>query len=197
MGRREVLGVALDQQVLPCERWPLDLLTGLSVLCSQQGLDEGWLLATADDGVLWGRMVQGQWETAPGACGVPPVLIRPSTLQELRVFNPTVEIRIWRGENGFEGTASRDRTVSAQRDDNPFAIEEEWVLRGAREGPPLAPGVVCLRDVAGSWQAIPGEDGKATRYVLQVRKYFEASGTRWQPRGIRWLALKSLRSNEG
>lgn len=53
------------------------------------------LLAIADDGVIWGRFVNGKLVTAPGA----PEL-RSKTLQQAFVFGADDEVRLFRDELG-------------------------------------------------------------------------------------------------
>src|SRR5947199_5744016 len=65
-----------------------------------------WLLAHADDGVIWGRLDGGRLVTSfeaaagdGGALGVCPEL-RTVTLQQARLFGPAAELLLWRDGGG-------------------------------------------------------------------------------------------------
>lgn len=61
-----------------------------------------YLLAHADDGVIWGRFASERWYTSHEAAGdeapavCPP--LREVTLQEVRLFDEQAEILLWREE---------------------------------------------------------------------------------------------------
>jgi len=135
-----------------------------------------WLLAHADDGVVWGRVHNGRIVTAenlePDIC--PP--LRKETLQQLRLFAPHAELLLWRdGENHWSARLIRD----AENGEEPFwreAIDEFQILWGTY-AEPLSEGFTLMRDgTQGLCHIVPielsGEFENERRPLrLQVRHY--------------------------
>lgn len=68
-----------------------------------------WLLAHADDGVIWGKMEDDRLNLPdPDRFGhlVPP--LRALSLQQARLFGPSAELRIWRNEAGWQACLIQD-----------------------------------------------------------------------------------------
>jgi len=59
-----------------------------------------YLLAHADDGVIWGRIDNSELHTSHGIAPASPSL-HPSTLQQARLFSPAGELLLWRDDNGW------------------------------------------------------------------------------------------------
>lgn len=101
----------------------------------------GWLLAHADDGVIWGR-IDGQrlitsHDAARGHAGAEPVCrpLRSATLRQARLFGPAGELLLWRdGENGWHARVIQDgaagESATWER-----AFDEEHLLWGTRATP--------------------------------------------------------------
>lgn len=94
-----------------------------------------YLLAHADDGVIWGRKLDGEelltsYEVAPEYS--PP--LRTETLQTVRVFGPAGELLVWRDEIGAWAGRLIAEPETAQ--DTPsvweLAFEEEQILLGTK-----------------------------------------------------------------
>lgn len=83
-----------------------------------------YLLAHADDGVIWGRVDADGLHTSHGIVPASPPL-RTSTLQQARLFGPAGELLLWR-----EGDGWRARHVAdAPGNDNDY-IDETQILWG-------------------------------------------------------------------
>jgi CRISPR-associated protein (TIGR03984 family) len=85
-----------------------------------------FLLAHADDGVIWGRMENGTLVTAPETDFSPP--LRTETLQSARLFNDTGEIYLWRdGDNRFHARA----IIDGKGDSAEYSYyDEDYILWG-------------------------------------------------------------------
>lgn len=65
--------------------------------------EETWLLAYAEDGVIWGKLNDGKLllpKTAP--------TLAPQTLLEARLFGDKGEIHLWRSDDGFSACRVTD-----------------------------------------------------------------------------------------
>lgn len=132
-----------------------------------------WLLAHADDGVIWGKVMDGKLVTAPAS----PAL-RGETLQNARLFNQTSEIYLWRDGDGVFQTRSIQDAETPQKELSYF--DEDQILWGnsveATEN-----GFTLLSDGAqGLKHYVPLEvtaDGENRPLRLKVRHYLEEDDT--------------------
>lgn len=83
-----------------------------------------YLLAHADDGVIWGRIDNRKLHTSHGIAPASPPL-HPSTLQQVRLFSPARELLLWRDDNGWRARLVAD--VPGNDDD---IIDEDQILWG-------------------------------------------------------------------
>lgn len=83
-----------------------------------------YLLAHADDGVIWGRIDTDGLHTSHGIAPASPSL-RAATLQQVRLFGPAGELLLWRSDNGWR--ARRVTDVVGYTDD---VIDEDQILWG-------------------------------------------------------------------
>lgn len=98
----------------------------------QDGLP--FLLAHADDGVVWGKLVEQKLITSRDAAGesareISP-LLRGITLQQAFVFGPSGEVRLWRDDSGWQcyQCSSADELAFASP-----SLPDEWqVLWGTK-----------------------------------------------------------------
>jgi CRISPR-associated protein (TIGR03984 family) len=58
-----------------------------------------WLLAHADDGVIWGELRQGELHLSCDAFPEVSPLLRIETLQQVRLFGHLAELLMWRDES--------------------------------------------------------------------------------------------------
>jgi len=160
-------------------------------LAGQMNEQRPWLLAHADDGVIWGkRGSNGNLTLSSDVFGDPEkyplvaVKLRAETLQEARVFGPGGEVRLWRTDEGFAARWLTDDGVGLEalsdekhllwHQGNPVEVHQETGFallqegaRGQCHAPPLIP-----------------QDG---RPKLIVRHYVD-----YDPEGQAYIALSRL-----
>jgi CRISPR-associated protein (TIGR03984 family) len=83
-----------------------------------------YLLAHADDGVIWGRVDGDGPHTSHGIAPASPPL-RASTLQQARLFGPAGELLLWRDDDGL-----RARVVTEVPGNDDDIIDEDQILWG-------------------------------------------------------------------
>ncbi len=126
-----------------------------------------WLLAHADDGVIWGRCDAGGLITSRTAleeggetdpCSPP---LRAVTLQEARLFGPTAELLLWRGEQGgWQARVIRDGAGGDPAVQGDAAVVEEVAVpRDGAIGDTGVPGRAAPTTAFAA--AVPGEAGVA------------------------------------
>lgn len=81
-----------------------------------------WLLAHADDGVIWGKVFNGKLVTAP----VDFSMLETTTLQNARLFNRAMEIYLWRDGDGIFQARSVQEGAGEPRQ----YFDEEQILWG-------------------------------------------------------------------
>lgn len=142
-----------------------------------------WLLAHADDGVIWGRVgANGILVTSRDAAQGQTVLqnvcppLRAETLQQARLFSEEAELLLWRdGDNTWHARLIR-QPVAGETAKFTAAIDEPQILWGT-DPQPLDNGFTLMSDGAqGLRHAVPLEVGgrfnEMTRPLrLWVRHY--------------------------
>jgi CRISPR-associated protein (TIGR03984 family) len=128
-----------------------------------------FLLAHAEDGVIWGRVEDGTLITAPETDFSPP--LRMETLQSARLFSDAREIYLWRdGDNIFHA-----RAIIDDEGDPAEYYEEDQILWGDHIEPSgdnftkMSDGAQGLRHIVPIAVANPG--GKRRPVRLTVRHY--------------------------
>jgi CRISPR-associated protein (TIGR03984 family) len=136
-----------------------------------------WLLAHADDGVIWGKLDEnGQLITSDSvAPNVSPAL-RSETLQQARLFSENAELLLWRdGDNQWRSRLIR-KPLDGETPTFTDAIDEPQMLWGTHPQPPDN-GFTLMNDGAqGLRHAVPlvvsGTFDEQTRPLrLWVRHY--------------------------
>lgn len=125
-----------------------------------------YLLAHADDGVIWGRIKDGSLELAGARFPEVKVELHASTLQDARLFGADGELYIWRTENGF---AARLIANDAEAD----CIEDHQWLWGTPDGKPVEGFTLLHEGKQGLLHAppIPVLSGQGVQ--LTLRHYVE------------------------
>lgn len=135
-----------------------------------------YLLAHADDGVIWGKFQNGNLITADNI--FPQFAkLRKSTLQQCRIFGKTAEVMLWKiddGESQFKARFIKDEHLKEED----YICENQilWGTHGEKKG-----DFTLLWDVKqGLKHAVPFTDielekkGKLKHPVrLQVRHYID------------------------
>lgn len=104
--------------------------TDLRAWLTSMAGDCQFLLAHADDGVIWGRVASGQLVTQPTSFdGVPHVRcpeLDSTTLQQCRLFGSTTEVLLWRDATGW----CARRITDAPGDALYVAYDEQQIMWG-------------------------------------------------------------------
>lgn len=130
-----------------------------------------YLLAHADDGVLWGRVDNGSLRLAGDEFPEVAVDLRPPTLQKARLFGPAGEILVWRTPTGFSACRITDPPGGVEGND---WLDEDHLLWGSQEGAPRN-GFILLREGRQGFLHAPPLDSlpRGLRAVLRVRHALE------------------------
>ncbi|NWJ97162.1 MAG: TIGR03984 family CRISPR-associated protein [Chloroflexi bacterium] len=126
-----------------------------------------YLLAHADDGVIWGRLSGGKLVTAP----VSPAL-NDETLQNARLFSKGIEIYLWRdGDGNFQARSIKDGEGNARQ-----YFDEAQILWGTHSEPTQG-GFTLMSDGAqGLRHSVPIEvkaHGRGRPLRLKLRHYLD------------------------
>jgi len=141
------------------------LRTWLETQASQNGLP--YLLAHADDGVIWGLYTQGKLTLSGEVFAEMNVELRPKTLQQARIFGSQGEVLLWRVEDGFRSSSILDGVNKPEN-----AIEERHYLWGAGQVINREKRFTLMEDGRqGLLHAVPHEIGAHRYAALQVRHY--------------------------
>jgi len=151
----------------------------------------GWLLAHADDGVMWGSLIDGVLElTGDHFPAVSPPL-RGETLQQARLFGPDAEVRAWR-----DGPRFRACRLEDFEDDTGEAFDERHVLWGTRVEAVSGPFTLVADGGQGLRHAVPltrvppggqGGDAAGRPLRLTVRHYIG-----YDPEGQAFIRISRL-----
>lgn len=150
-----------------------------------------YLLAHADDGVIWGRVENGTLKLAGSSFAEVNVALRTVTLQQARLFNGSGELLIWRGEaDEWHVRFVMDVPASVEhKADYEECIEETHWLWGTASVPPGSKdGFTLMRDgQQGLLHAPPIPLERDKRVALGVRHYLA-----YDEQGQAYIALSRL-----
>jgi len=147
-----------------------------------------YLLAHAEDGVIWGRFDKGRLLTSGEVFDQLPVL-RSLTLQQCRIFGETGEVLLWKANQGW-------RSRLCQEDNNPEIdfIEEKQLLWGTKKVTSERDGFTLLADGSqGLRHAVPlvskvfSEENILRPVRLGVRHYVD-----YDEDGLAYICLSRL-----
>ncbi len=142
-----------------------DLRNWLETQASEHGLL--YLLAHADDGVIWGRFPDGRLIISGEVFPEVAVKLRPKTLQQARLFGPAGEVLLWRVEGGFRSNVTIDDADKSEND-----IEESHHLWGAGKILDTEKQFTLMEDgQQGLRHAIPCAITEHNYAALRVRHY--------------------------
>jgi|FLYL01.1.fsa_nt_gi CRISPR-associated protein (TIGR03984 family) len=106
-----------------------DIKRWLEEQTASHNLEFRWLLAHADDGVIWGRVDDRTLKLSSDVSNVSPP-IRSETLQTARLFGANAELLLWRdGDNAWHARLIEDY-VQTESITYPEAIDEHHILWG-------------------------------------------------------------------
>ena len=133
-----------------------------------------YLLAHADDGVIWGKFdasgLKLSGDAFPEEVGVK---LRVATLQQARLFCKTAELLVWKGEQGWKA-----RLIADETDKPPDCLDDEqyllWGTLGDKKGKKGDEFTLLFEGEQGLQHAPPITGlGKDDRVALVVRHYVE------------------------
>ena len=109
--------------------------------CEEQGskFQLRFLLAHAEDGVIWGKFHNGSLITADTVFSQFPKL-RQLTLQQCRIFGEKSEVMLWRTDEGFKA-----RLINDEHIDKKEYIPENQILWGTHVKEVRQEGFTLLR----------------------------------------------------
>lgn len=130
--------------------------------------DMGYLLAYADDGVIWGFVdANGRLQLAGSVFPEIDVPLRPRTLQQARLFGPAGELFLWRTEQGFCTRLIADGATKPTT-----ALEDNFRLWGS--GIETRDGFTMMEEGAqGLYHAPPVKIARDGQCYLKVRHYVQ------------------------
>ncbi|MGF1674990.1 MAG: CRISPR-associated protein Csx19 [Rivularia sp. (in: cyanobacteria)] len=151
----------------------LDLKTWLKAQASKYQFK--YLLAHAEDGVIWGKFQDGNLITADSVF-FQFAKLRPSTLQQCRIFGESSEVMLWKNDDEFKARLIEDKHM-----DKKEYIREYQILWGTHGEKQESEGFTLLWDgKQGLKHAVPftdieiEKDGKLKNPVrLQVNHYID------------------------
>lgn len=136
-----------------------------------------WLLAHADDGVIWGKMEHGQLVTSDSVAPEVSPPLRTETLQQARLFAEHAELLLWRdGDHQWHARLIR-QPAPGESPKFTEAIDEPYLLWGTHGE--HRNGFTLLRDGAqGLRHAVPmelplGVNNETDPPRLMVRHYLQ------------------------
>jgi CRISPR-associated protein (TIGR03984 family) len=100
-----------------------DLKTWLTTQAQKHDLR--WLLAHADDGVIWGEMVGGELQLSSDTFDQVSPPLRLAILQQARLFGPDGELFLWRKDSGWGA-----RLVREGEGEEAEVFDERYLLWG-------------------------------------------------------------------
>lgn len=155
-----------------------------------------WLLAHADDGVIWGTVNNGQLVTSDSVAPEVSPSLRTETLQQARLFAEDAELLLWRdGDNQWHARLIR-RPADGEIPTFKEAIDEPHMLWGTHGK--HCNGFTVLWDGAqGLRHAVPmelplGENNETDPPRLWVRHYLQED-----PNGFTRIVVSRLLRLEG
>jgi len=138
--------------------------------------DMALLLAHADDGVIWGKVVDQNLALAGDAFSEVRVALHPKTLQQLRLFGPVGELLIWQTAEGFAGRLIADgkESPSASFEDHQWL----WGTRNRDKDDPKGIFTLLVDGKQGLRHAPPITGLGDDRVMLTLRHYvdYDAEG---------------------
>jgi CRISPR-associated protein (TIGR03984 family) len=130
-----------------------------------------YMLAHADDGVIWGRMDGGQLETSNDVVPSVSPPLRLKTLQSARLFSAQGELLLWRVEENRYRSRLIHNSQGGEMSNWDEAFDEPQLFWGTPDRQ-LPNGFTLLRDGAqGLLHAVPLTLNTTTNPRLIVRHY--------------------------
>ncbi len=141
-----------------------DPVVALATLAQDYNLR--WLLAHADDGVIWGEVRDGKLHLSSDAFPQISPPLRAATLQQARLFGPEGELLVWKEDAGWQA-----RRIQDGAGDSIEYYDEAHLLWGDREEGRQDGFVLLCQGKEGLRHAPPLPEGVQPPARLHVRHY--------------------------
>jgi len=155
---------------------------------------EAYLLAFADDGVFWGRVRRDELHTSHDVFPQISPPLQRDTLQQMHLFNPNGEIRVWRTPDGLKAVHIGDKVS-----EEPDVLDETYLLWGTHHISDKQGFTMVSEGSRGFTHAVPlvldkslFTNEKRHPLKLHVRHYLKYDDT-----GSAYIALTRLVDLEG
>jgi CRISPR-associated protein (TIGR03984 family) len=99
--------VTIEPEMLQAPHLPDKKVLKQWIEKQQKTYELQYLLAHAEDGVIWGKFENGQLITAECLWNQSPPL-QPNTLQQCRIFGKKAEVMLWRERDGWQARVIQD-----------------------------------------------------------------------------------------
>jgi CRISPR-associated protein (TIGR03984 family) len=165
---------------------PPDLHQNFSAWLSQQiqKYNLRWLLAHADDGVIWGEMRQDGLHLSSKQFPEVSPSLRFITLKEARLFNENAEMHLWSDGKTWKGTLIKEEDGSEAE-----CYDESYLLWGTKKGETKDGFTLVYQGVEGLCHAPPVsiDDGVQFQINIGVRHFLN-----YDPDGQAYIAFSRL-----
>lgn len=167
---RTITTVTTSVTTLDAYRDDTDLRTWLADTMATHDLR--WLLAYADDAVIWGERRDGALATSDQvfAANPPAGTLRPQTLQRVHIFGDHAEVLLRRAEGGWRATLRQDGSGTPSD-----YFDEGYLLWGTKMGDTRAGFVELIEGARGIRHTPPMivAPNSAQRGSIRVRHYLD------------------------
>ena len=153
---------------------PFNIQDPIAEIASQGETDRfQYLLAYADDGVIWGVWKDQKWLLSSDPEAYPEISprLRPETLWEVRLFGKQSEWMLWKTETGFQARAILDG-----HGDPGMAFDEAYILWGTDQVDRREPFTQVREADLGIRHTPPLSWKGRHKLNLQVRHYIAYDG---------------------
>ena len=159
------------EPVTPPADFDGDLSVWLFGYARQHALD--WLLAHADDGVIWGRWTPDSWVLSSVCFPDDSPPLRAETLQQVRLFGAPGELHLWRVDGGWRGRLLTD----SEEDDFIARSYLVWGTDVSEALPKAQSGLLLLSEGAEGLRHAPPLPAQTpptkARLAVEVRHYVQ------------------------
>jgi len=163
-----------------------DLHQNFSAWLSQQfqKYNFRWLLAHADDGIIWGEMRQDGLHLSNKPFPEVSPSLRLITLKEARLFNENAEMHIWRDGKTWKGTLIKEEDGSVAG-----CYDESYLLWGTKKGKTEDGFTLVYQGTEGLYHAPPViiDEGDQFQINIKVRHFLD-----YDPEGQAYVDFSRL-----
>jgi CRISPR-associated protein (TIGR03984 family) len=148
--KREIKSI---QQIVHDDISP-DICDDLENWLVEQALkyDLRWLLAHADDGVIWGTINGDTLHLSSEVFARVSPPLKLETLQQARFFGPKGELLLWRGENGWRARVVKEDEGEGETTE---VFDEQYLLWGTHHDDPQGHFALLRQGAEGLLHAPP------------------------------------------